>query len=79
MSKRRVVITGMGAVTPIANNAVDTWNGLLAGTSGIKNITHFDASNLATQFAGTIKDFSIDGVIPPKDAKKMDLFIMDSV
>lgn len=75
MSKRRVVITGMGAVTPIANNAVDTWNGLLAGTSGIKNIAHFDASNLATQFAGTIKDFSIDGVIPPKDAKKMDLFI----
>ena len=75
MSKRRVVITGMGAVTPIANNAPDTWQGLLAGTSGISNIQHFDASALATTFAGTINNFSIDGVISPKDAKKMDLFI----
>ena len=75
MAKRRVVITGMGAITPIANSATKTWQGLLAGTSGISNIEHFDASGFATKFAGTIKDFSLDGVIAPKDAKKMDLFI----
>lgn len=75
MAKRRVVVTGLGAVTPIANDAPSTWQGLLNGESGINTITHFDASNLATQFAGTVKDFSLGGVISAKDAKKMDAFI----
>ena len=75
MSKRRVVVTGLGAVTPIANTAGETWQGLLAGKSGIATIDHFDPSNLATQFAGVVKDFSYDGVLTPKDAKKMDVFI----
>ncbi|MGR6873740.1 beta-ketoacyl-ACP synthase II [Pseudomonas sp. HK3] len=75
MAKRRVVVTGFGAVTPIANDAQSTWQGLVNGQSGIETITHFDPSNLATQFAGTIKDFSLGDVISAKDAKKMDTFI----
>lgn len=75
MSKRRVVVTGLGAVTPIANDVPSTWQGLINGESGIETISHFDASALATQFAGTIKNFSLNDVITPKDAKKMDLFI----
>ena len=75
MSKRRVVVTGLGAVTPIANTANETWQGLLNGRSGIATIEHFDPSNLATQFAGVVKDFSFEGVLTPKDAKKMDVFI----
>lgn len=75
MAKRRVVVTGFGAVTPIANDALGTWQGLVKGQSGIETITHFDPSNLATQFAGTIKDFSLGDVISAKEAKKMDLFI----
>jgi len=75
MAKRRVVVTGLGAVTPIANDAPSTWQGLVNGHSGIETITHFDPSNLATQFAGTIKDFSLGDVISAKDAKKMDVFI----
>lgn len=59
MAKRRVVITGLGAVTPIANSATATWAGLMNGVSGIHSITHFDASALATQFAGTIRDFEL--------------------
>ena len=75
MAKRRVVITGLGAVTPIANSASATWAGLINGVSGIQAISHFDASTLATQFAGTIKDFVLGEVITAKDAKKMDTFI----
>ena len=75
MAKRRVVVTGIGAVTPIANDAESTWQGLINGQSGIETITHFDPSALATRFAGTVKDFSLKDVITPKDAKKMDMFI----
>jgi 3-oxoacyl-[acyl-carrier-protein] synthase II len=75
MAKRRVVVTGLGAVTPIANDASSTWQGLVNGQSGIDTIAHFDPSSLATQFAGTIKEFSLGDVISAKDAKKMDLFI----
>lgn len=75
MSKRRVVVTGIGAVTPLANNATQTWQRLIAGQSGIDTISHFDASNLATQFAGTIKDFDLGDVLSAKEAKKMDTFI----
>ena len=75
MAKRRVVVTGLGAVTPIANDAPSTWQGLVNGHSGIETITHFDPSNLPTQFAGIIKDFSLGDVISAKDAKKMDVFI----
>jgi 3-oxoacyl-[acyl-carrier-protein] synthase II len=75
MSKRRVVVTGFGAVTPVGNTAAESWSNLIAGKSGISTITHFDASAYATQFAGVISNFSLADVLPPKDAKKMDIFI----
>lgn len=75
MTKRRVVVTGLGAVTPVGNNVDQSWAQLLAGRSGIRTISHFDATGFATQFAGTVSDFSIEGVISPKETKKMDLFI----
>ena len=75
MSKRRVVVTGLGAITPVGNTAEESWKSLLAGKSGITSITHFDASSYATQFAGTIRDFSLNDVVSAKDAKKMDVFI----
>lgn len=79
MSKRRVVITGMGAITPIANTLPETWKGLLAGQSGIREITHFDAGNLTTRFAGTIQEFNPEPHISAKDARKIDLFIQYGV
>lgn len=75
MSKRRVVVTGLGAITPLANNVKQTWQGLVEGQSGIRTITHFDASAMATQFAGTVEGFDPSELISPKDAKKMDTFI----
>ncbi|MEE9338879.1 MAG: beta-ketoacyl-ACP synthase II [Methylococcaceae bacterium] len=75
MSKRRVVITGLGAVTPLANNAVDTWNGIVNGRSGISSIDSFDVSPFATRFGGVIRNFDISEYIPAKDAKRMDGFI----
>jgi 3-oxoacyl-[acyl-carrier-protein] synthase II len=75
MSKRRVVVTGFGALTPVGNTAAESWSNLIAGKSGISTITHFDASAYATQFAGVISNFCLADVLPPKDAKKMDLFI----
>lgn len=79
MSKRRVVVTGMGAITPIANNLVDTWQGLINGQSGIREIAHFDAGNLTTRFAGTIRGFNPEPHISAKDARKVDLFIQYGV
>ncbi len=75
MAKRRVVVTGLGMVTPLANTSKETWARLLAGESGISAIEHFDASELPVRFAGTIKDFDPTPVISLKDCKKMDLFI----
>ncbi len=75
MSKRRVVITGLGAVTPLANNVVDTWDGIINGKSGISSIDSFDISSFATRFGGVIRDFDISEYIPAKDAKRMDGFI----
>lgn len=75
MSIRRVVITGLGAVTPLANNVTDTWNGIINGKSGIGPIDSFDISPFATTFGGVIKNFDISEYIPVKDAKRMDGFI----
>ena len=75
MSKRRVVITGLGAVTPLANNVADTWDGILKGKSGISPIDSFDISTFPTTFGGVIRDFDISEYIPAKDAKRMDGFI----
>lgn len=75
MSKRRVVITGLGLITPVGNTVDTTWKALLAGQSGIAPITLFDVTNYATQFGGSIKDFDITEYISAKEARKMDPFI----
>ncbi len=75
MPERRVVVTGMGAVTPVGNNVAESWKNILAGKSGVAPITLFDVTNSATKFAANIKNFDITSFIPRKDAKKMDSFI----
>ncbi len=61
MSKRRVVVTGLGMLSPVGNTVESTWSALLAGQSGISLIDHFDTSAYATRFAGLVKDFNCDG------------------
>jgi 3-oxoacyl-[acyl-carrier-protein] synthase II len=75
MSRRRVVVTGLGLVSPVGNNVQDSWANLLAGRSGIQTITKFDASAFACQFAGEVKGFNIEDYIPAKEARHMDTFI----
>ncbi len=75
MTKRRVVVTGIGAVTPLATNAPATWNGLLEGQSGIRELTSFDVSAFSTRFGGSIPDFDHSPYISSKEAKFQDLFI----
>ena len=75
MSKRRVVVTGMGMLSPVGNTVESSWKALLAGQSGIVNIEHFDATNFSTRFAGLVKDFDCTEYMSKKDARKMDLFI----
>jgi 3-oxoacyl-[acyl-carrier-protein] synthase II len=68
----RVVVTGIGAVTPVGNNAADTWEAVLEGRSGIGRITRFDASSLRTQIAAEVKDFSPSPYLSNKEARRMD-------
>ena len=75
MNKRRVVITGLGQISPVGNDVESAWKNLLAGKSGIGKITRFDASELACQIAGEVKDFDITQYIPAKEARRMDTFI----
>jgi 3-oxoacyl-[acyl-carrier-protein] synthase II len=75
MTRRRVVITGLGLVTPLGNQVQDSWSALLAGRNGIQTITQFDASAFACQFAGEVKGFNIEDYIPAKEARHMDRFI----
>jgi len=75
VSKRRVVVTGLGLVTPLGNNVADTWSGILNGKSGIGPIEHFDVSAFTTRFGGSIKDFDVSQYLALKDAKRMDIFI----
>ncbi|WLD56671.1 beta-ketoacyl-ACP synthase II [Salinispirillum sp. LH 10-3-1] len=75
MSRRRVVVTGIGMLSPLGGNVKDTWAGILAGKSGIRPIEHFDASPFGTKFCGTVQGFDVDAYISPKEAKKMDKFI----
>lgn len=75
MTKRRIVVTGMGAVTPLGHDVESTWEALLAGKSGVTPITHFDASEFAVRFSASVKDFDVEAYLSKKDARKMDLFI----
>lgn len=72
---RRVVVTGLGMLSPLGNTPETTWENLLLGKSGISNIDHFDASEFTTKFAGLVKNFNAQDYMERKDTKKMDLFI----
>lgn len=75
MSKRRVVVTGLGTVSPVGNDVKTAWDNILAGKSGIAPIEHYDAADFSVRFGGTINNFDPEGLISTKDAKKMDMFI----
>jgi 3-oxoacyl-[acyl-carrier-protein] synthase II len=75
MSKRRVVVTGMGILSPVGNGLDSSWDGIVNGRSGIGPITHFDASAFPTRIAGEVKNFDPSPWIAPKDIKKMDPFV----
>ena len=75
MSKRRVVVTGLGIVSPVGNDLATAWGNITAGRSGIGPITNFDATAFPTRIAGEVRDFDPATWIPPKDVKKMDFFI----
>ncbi|MBQ77492.1 MAG: beta-ketoacyl-[acyl-carrier-protein] synthase II [Cellvibrionales bacterium] len=75
MSKRRVVVTGIGMVSPLGNNVEQSWSAIKSGQSGIAPITAFDVSAYSTRFGGSIKDFDIADYMPAKDGRKMDPFI----
>ncbi len=74
MELKRVVVTGLGALTPVGNNVEETWNNLINGVSGAGPITHFDASQFKTQFACEVKNFKATDFIDRKEARKMDLY-----
>ncbi len=75
MSRRRVVVTGLGLVSPVGNTVAEGWANLIEGHSGIANVTKFDASGLACRFAGEVKGFKVEDYFPAKDARHMDTFI----
>lgn len=79
MSRRRVVITGLGALTPIGNNVDETWKNMLKGKNGANLITKFDATKFATKFACEIKDFDVEKYLNRKEVKRMDLFAQYAV
>jgi len=74
MVLKRVVVTGLGALTPIGNNVQEYWNGLINGVSGAATITHYDASKHKTQFACEVKNFNVEDFIDRKEARKMDRY-----
>ena len=74
MELKRVVITGLGAVTPLGNSAEETWQNIVAGKSGAAPITHFDASQFKTQFACEVKNFNVNDFVDRKEARKMDTY-----
>ncbi|UTA46342.1 beta-ketoacyl-ACP synthase II [Simiduia sp. 21SJ11W-1] len=75
MSRKRVVVTGMGMVSPLGNTVADTWSGILAGQSGVAPITHFDTTPFTTTFSAAVKNFEVEPYLAVKDARKMDPFI----
>jgi len=75
MNKRRVVVTGLGLVTPVGIGVTESWKNIVAGVSGISNITKFDASNFPSNLAGEVKNFEPTNFLNPKDARRMDTFI----
>jgi 3-oxoacyl-[acyl-carrier-protein] synthase II len=75
VTKRRVVVTGLGIVSPVGLNSDENWQNIVAGKSGISQISHFDATGYPSTIAGEVKDLDVSEYVPPKDARKMDRFI----
>ncbi len=75
MSRRRVVVTGLGCISPVGNTVAESWANLLAGQSGIAAITRFDATAFACKFAGEVKNFDLESYVRAKEARTMDTFI----
>lgn len=75
MARRRIVITGLGIVSPVGNTVEEAWQNILAGRSGITHVTKFDASTFSSQIAGEVRNFDITQYISAKDARRMDAFI----
>lgn len=75
MSRRRVVVTGLGCISPVGNTVADAWSNLLAGKSGVDVITKFDASTFSCKIAGEVRNFDIETYMPAKEARTMDTFI----
>ena len=75
MSRRRVVVTGLGVVCPVGNSVKEAWSNIQAGKSGITRISRFDAAPFASQIAGEVKNFDVSKVLSPKEARRVDVFI----
>ncbi len=75
MAGRRVVVTGLGIVSPVGNTVQEAWDGIVAGKSGIGPITRFDATAFKSRIAGEVKGFDVSAYLPPKEARRMDVFI----
>jgi len=75
LSKRKVVVTGLGIVSPVGSTVSSAWEGIISGKSGVTRITRFDASSFASQIAGEVKDFDIQQYLSAKEARRMDVFI----
>jgi 3-oxoacyl-[acyl-carrier-protein] synthase II len=75
VSRRRVVVTGLGIVSPVGNTVQHAWSSILAGKSGIGRVTRFDPSRIASRIAGEVKDFDVSQYLSPKEARRMDTFI----
>ena len=75
MSRRRVVVTGMGMLSPLGTDVPSSWQGILAGRSGIGLIEHTDLSAYSTRFGGSVKGFNVEEYLSVKEARKLDLFI----
>jgi 3-oxoacyl-[acyl-carrier-protein] synthase II len=75
MSRRRVVVTGLGLISPVGNSVAQAWSNLIAGRSGVSTITRFDAAAFACRFAGQVTNFKVEDYVPAKEARHMDTFI----
>ena len=75
MSKRRVVVTGLGIISPVGSTVTKAWNNIVSGKSGITQITRFDASAFSSRIAGEVDDFDVTEYLPAKEARRMDRFI----
>jgi 3-oxoacyl-[acyl-carrier-protein] synthase II len=75
VSRKRVVVTGLGMISSLGNTVADTWHGIVNGKSGVATISHFDASTFTTQFSASVKNLVVDDYFPSKEARKMDPFI----